>query len=62
MRHGFVVAFLAAGLLAGCASPASVEEPQAGHTKVIRQTDQLCMRDCLGNGGQNDFCTDRCTN
>jgi hypothetical protein len=62
MRKGWIAVCMVASVMAGCAAPARVEEPEAGHTKVLRQTDQHCMRDCLGNGGQNDFCSDRCTN
>jgi hypothetical protein len=45
---------LLAGLLVGCAS-------DAPHSKVLRGTDSFCVQDCLGTGGTQDFCTDRCS-
>jgi len=52
---------LAAG---GCSSFQKHEEPadRTPPPRSQRQTDQLCMSDCMGNGGQAEFCKDRCTN
>lgn len=49
-------------LLAGCGSAPKEEAPSGVPARVQRQTDQGCMSDCMGNGGQREFCKDRCTN
>jgi hypothetical protein len=55
MRTLIRIALLAAACLAaGCA----VQSPPR---KVERQTDMLCLQDCLGTGGAREFCQDRCT-
>ena len=50
-----VTLLLAACLVAGCAG-------QSPPRKVERQTDMLCLQDCMGTGGSREFCEDRCTN
>lgn len=42
------------GLQACAADTRSMKAPQDG-------SDSLCTQDCLGNGGTQEFCTDRCT-
>jgi hypothetical protein len=61
MRIFLVLILLAA---AGCSSFQKHEEPadRSAPPRSQRQTDQLCMSDCMGNGGQAEFCKDRCTN
>src|SRR3981189_2324452 len=49
-----IALLVAACLAAGCAS-------QSPPRKVERQTDMLCLQDCLGTGGAREFCQDRCT-
>src|SRR5207302_689181 len=49
-----IALLLAACLVAGCAA-------QSPPRKVERQTDMLCLQDCLGSGGAREFCEDRCT-
>jgi len=49
-----IALLLSACLVAGCAA-------QSPARKVGRQTDMLCLQDCLGNGGAREFCEDRCT-
>lgn len=50
-------------MLAACStSPAPQNAGQSGASRVPRQTDRLCMEDCLGSGGNREFCEDRCTN
>jgi hypothetical protein len=49
------IALLLTVFVAGCAT-------QAAPPKVERQTDMLCLQDCLGTGGSREFCQDRCTN
>jgi len=49
-----IALLLAACLAAGCAA-------QSPARKLERQTDMLCLQDCLGNGGAREFCQDRCT-
>ena len=39
--------------LCGCASDAP--------SRVLRGTDSFCLQDCLGTGGTQEFCTDRCS-
>jgi len=56
-------ALLAALLACGCSAPPRAE-PGAdggGGPRIKRQTDQLCINDCLGSGGTPSFCEDRCT-
>jgi hypothetical protein len=48
------ICILLACLLAGCAS-------DARPSKVLRGTDSFCLQDCLGTGGTQEFCTDRCS-
>jgi hypothetical protein len=55
-----VASLLAALLGCGCAAPPGADQGAAPGIK--RQTDNLCMNDCLGTGGNRDFCQDRCTN
>ena len=61
MRTFLVLVLLAA---AGCSSFEKREEPadRSPPPRSQRQTDQLCMSDCMGNAGQAEFCKDRCTN
>ena len=37
----------------------------AGDTRAAKAprggTDSLCAQDCLGNGGTQEFCTERCS-
>jgi hypothetical protein len=57
--------FVVALLVGGCSSLPKNDEPvgeKAAPPRVQRQTDQLCMSDCMGNGGQAEFCKDRCIN
>ena len=49
------IALLLAVFVAGCTT-------QGPPRKVERQTDMLCLQDCMGTGGSRDFCQDRCTN
>ncbi|HET7199717.1 MAG TPA: hypothetical protein VFI80_02745 [Burkholderiales bacterium] len=56
MRAGMIVIVL---LLAGCASPS--DRGATPHRPASRGIDTLCMDDCLGAGGNKDFCEDRCT-
>jgi len=52
-------------LVVGCSYLPKHDEPAGDKSpppRVQRQTDQLCMSDCMGNGGQAEFCKDRCTN
>jgi len=45
------------------AAPPAAPSANKGAAPVLeRQTDNLCMNDCLGTGGNRDFCQDRCTN
>jgi len=50
---------LAALLAAGCA--ATPQPDQSPRPRAQRQTDMLCVNDCLGSGGAREFCQDRCT-
>jgi hypothetical protein len=56
MRAGMIVLVL---LLAGCASPS--DRGATPHRPASSGIDTLCMDDCLGAGGNKDFCEDRCT-
>ena len=45
------------------AAPPAAPRANEGAGRVSqRQTDVLCMSECLGTGGNRDFCQDRCTN
>jgi len=51
-------------LLAGlCLLLAACESLNQGDSPPPKRhpADMLCMSDCLGTGGNRDFCTDRCT-
>lgn len=62
MRAPVMIAIvLSISLLGACASAPKGKEDSAP-PRVQRQTDQLCMSDCMGNGGNAEFCTDRCNN
>src|SRR2546429_7245685 len=50
---------LAALLAAGCAAPP--QSDQSSRPRAQRQTDMLCMNDCLGSGGARAFWQDRFT-
>lgn len=61
MRDPFVIALvLSISMLGACASASKSEN--SAPPRVLRQTDQMCMSDCMGNGGNSEFCSDRCTN
>lgn len=64
MRDPYVIALaLSISMLGACASAPKGKDGEAGAPpRVQRQTDQLCMSDCMGNGGNAEFCSDRCTN
>ena len=55
MRASMILIVL---LLAGCASPS---DRGASPRPPARGMDTLCMDDCLGAGGNQEFCEDRCT-
>lgn len=47
-------------VLAGCSTPPKPNDQ--GAVLSPRQRDMQCVDDCLGNGGNRQFCEDRCTN
>jgi hypothetical protein len=62
MRKAVAIVLL---LIGACSYLPKRDEPaddKATPPGARRQTDQLCMSDCMGNGGQAQFCRDRCTN
>ncbi len=45
--------------LAACASSTGAQKTSAEPTPHMR--DQMCVDDCVGNGGNRQFCEDRCS-
>ncbi|HKV99176.1 MAG TPA: hypothetical protein VJN96_05095 [Vicinamibacterales bacterium] len=49
-------------LATGCsAAPHKSAAEKPAQPGALRQPDDLCMNDCLGNGGDRQFCEHRCT-
>ncbi len=47
-------------LLAACSTPSKPDDQDARRSPLQRDTQ--CVDDCLGNGGNRQFCEERCTN
>jgi len=63
MRLGRIIRLASlAAVLFGCGCSAPPAKDQGAAPRMPRQTDMLCINDCLGAGGTRDFCQDRCTN
>jgi hypothetical protein len=61
MRNLLIV-LVGAALLAGCTYYTKADRPgEAAAPPPPHPMDQGCMSDCVGNGGNKDFCTERCT-
>jgi hypothetical protein len=62
MRDPIMIAIALSICMLGACSSAPKGNDGGAPPRVQRQTDQLCMSDCMGNGGNAEFCSDRCTN
>ena len=51
----FIAAFAALAMLQACSST------PATSGRIARQPDALCINDCLGAGGKQDWCESRCS-